>query len=516
MIIEKNNKEVIKLSNNNYNSDLIVLILTGKITLNQFKEKVEFDSIHELHPETGKSIPHFISASNRFDFASDSIEWLNDNCQLDINHKDSNGNTMLHIAAEMGNRELLEYLLFVGADVNAVNKQGETAIFCVFHTFEAEVAEVLLRHGLDVDIENIDGDTILDIINREDDPDEYEDILEQLNYYKLENTRKNTVSIYNESKINKIMKDITDGESPTIPLYNKMLSYGEKRILSPVSKEIFEKVDSLIERFPHFQEAIDYVKEQISLSLLSNEPYFSMKPLLMYGGPGVGKTRFNIELNKMIGGEFLVIDGGNISASFVIGGSSPTWRDSSPGKVAKQLINGNVANPIVQLDEIDKMSAQQGYDPYGPLHPLLESKTASEFEDEFVGIPLDCSYVNWIATANNLSSIPDPILDRFLVVNIPSPSKEQMIKIASSVYNDIINDPKNPWGERFHDKLDDDILDGLSGNTPRQINRILLSTMGKVALKEMDKNRPEDSLISIKKEDISDSKIGKKVKIGMI
>ena len=504
------------MSKNNYDSNLIVLLLTGKISLASFKDRVDPDTMQTLHSETGKSIAHFASASHRYEFASDAIEWMHTELGLDLNHVDSEGNTMLHIAAEFGNQELLEYLLFSGVDRDIQNKQGETALFTVLHTFDSDVSEILLRHGASVDIKNIDGDTIIELCEGDDEPEEYEEILEQLHFYKNENTSEHTVKIYSEKKLSKAMKEITDGESPTIPLYNNMMNFGENRVLAKVSKDVFKQVGELKERFPHFVEVIEKIQEDISLSLLAEEPYFAIKPLLMLGGAGVGKTRFNKELNKVIGSEFIVIDGGNVSAGFVIGGHSPAWRDSSPGKIAKQLINGQVANPIIQLDEIDKMSAQTGYDPFGPLYPLLEYNTAAEFIDEFVGIPMDCSYVNWIATANTLSTIPAPILDRFEVITVPNPSKEQMVDITKSVYNDIINDPKHPWGKRFHEQLDNSIIDNLVSKTPREINRILLSAMGKVALKELDSERPEDTLISIKSDDIDFKRIGRKTPMGLV
>lgn len=503
------------MSKNNYISDLLVLILTGSITLSLFKEKASSANIQELHKETGKSILHYIALSSRYEFAADAIKWLKDEFDIDLNFPDTSGNTMLFGASESGNIELIDYLAISGADFNHVNKQKESALFSIFHTFDDTAAEALLRNGVSVDIANIDGQTILDICSEEGDREEYDDLIELLTHYRFENSTEQTVKVYSARKLNKSLKDNTDSESATILLYNNMLNAGEYRTLTPVSLETFSKVSELSVKFPHFINMINYIKEQISLSLLSKEPYFAMKPLLMFGGPGVGKTRFNMELSKIIGLEIVVIDGGNVSGGFIIGGSSATWRDSSPGKVAKQIITGNTANPIVQLDEIDKMSSQQGFDPFGPLHPLLEYKTASEFVDEHVNIPIDCSYINWIATANNLASIPDTILSRFLVVKIPDPSKKQMVAITKSVYEDIIFDPKNPWGERFHDSLDKEVVCLLLTNTPREINRILLAAMGKVALKQMGSD-DIDSLISIKKKDIQQSKIGKKSRMGMV
>jgi ATP-dependent Lon protease len=498
------------------NSELLVLILTGKITLSLFKKKASLLNVEKIHEATGKSIIHYLALSNRYEFASDAIEWLKEEFDININIVDNEGNTPLFGASQVGNVELIEYLFISGADFNHINNQKESALFSVFETYDEDVTQSLLRNGTNVDIENIDGYTILDMCSYEEDHEEFSEIVELLTEYKFKNSTEQTVKIYSERNINKFLKDNTDKESPVIPFYNKMLNSGQCRILASVSVDTLTKVDELVINFPNFSEIIDHVKEQICLSLLSEDPYFSMKPLLMLGGPGVGKTRFNIELSKIIGAEIVVIDGGNISGGFIIGGNSPAWINGSPGKVAKQLIYGNTANPIVQLDEIDKMSSQQGFDPFGPLYSLLEHKTASDFIDEYVGLPMDCSYLNWISTANNLSSIPDAILSRFLVKKVPNPSKKQMVNITKSVYSDIINDPKNPWGHKFDNVLDDSVILSLSSQTPREIHRMLLAAMGKVALKAHKEKRDKDSIIGINSDDIRLSMIGKKTTMGMV
>ena len=126
------------------------------------------------------------------------------------------------------------------------------------------------------------------------------------------------------------------------------------------------------------------------------------------------------------------------------------------------------------LDEIDKKS-EGNYDPLGALYPLLEYQTAKEFVDEYLEFPLDASNVIWVATANTLNTIPEPILDRFVVFDVAKLSKEETIKVAQNIFNDLTRGlkPQN---------LSSDILEILQDKTPRQIKQILKKALAYAAV----------------------------------
>ena len=88
-------------------------------------------------------------------------------------------------------------------------------------------------------------------------------------------------------------------------------------------------------------------------------------------------------------------------------GASAQWQNARPGKIAQALIEGEYANPVVVLDEIDKSGGDHRYDPMGALYTLLERDTAASFKDEFIDVDMDASHILWIATANDDSAIPE-------------------------------------------------------------------------------------------------------------
>jgi len=116
-------------------------------------------------------------------------------------------------------------------------------------------------------------------------------------------------------------------------------------------------------------------------------------------------------------------------------------------KGIRDILNGTYANPVIMVDELDKAGGGNQYDPLGALYMLLERDTAAEFVDEFVEIPIDASGVVWIATANEESKIPDPILNRMNVYAVGSPDRDGSARIAQAIYGEIRG--SHDWGKDF-------------------------------------------------------------------
>ena len=105
----------------------------------------------------------------------------------------------------------------------------------------------------------------------------------------------------------------------------------------------------------------------------------------------------------------------SLTAGWVLSGASSQWKGARPGKVFETLVDGQYANPVMVVDEIDKARGEHAYDPMGALYSLLELDTAGSFTDEFAEVAIDASQVIWVATANDERAIPDPILNRMNV-----------------------------------------------------------------------------------------------------
>lgn len=252
----------------------------------------------------------------------------------------------------------------------------------------------------------------------------------------------------------------------------------------------------LYERFPNFHEALDKVSKQLHLLKRSGkEVPLRLRPLLLVGGSGVGKSHFAWQLAKTLGAPAREVDFATATAGFVLAGSSPQWADAKHGMVFDELINGPYGNPVFIGNEIDK-SAQDGvrFPPVGPLYTLLEPETAHRFIDEFAETALDASYVCWVLTANDLLTIPGPLLLRMDVVTVPPPTPNQLLVIGQNIYRELLD--KAPWGPTFPTLLGDDVLELVaSSGTPRQMRNALLDALGQAAMEQSSKVRPEHIIV---------------------
>ena len=108
--------------------------------------------------------------------------------------------------------------------------------------------------------------------------------------------------------------------------------------------------------------------------------------MLLLGPPGVGKTHFARELAQLLGTGMGFISMSSLTAGWVLSGASSQWKGARPGKVFETLVDGQYANPVMVVDEIDKAGGEHAYDPLGALYSLLEHDTAGRFTDEFAEV----------------------------------------------------------------------------------------------------------------------------------
>lgn len=254
-------------------------------------------------------------------------------------------------------------------------------------------------------------------------------------------------------------------------VYQKMLDAGPERFVSaPTSEAALQPV---LEDCPNFSDVIDDLGKFVALGMESVRPA-RLLPVLLAGDPGVGKTYFAKRMSEVLGVPYCFVSMGSLTASWVLGGAASQWTGARQGKVAETLIEGSFANPVIVLDELDKCGGDPRYDPFALLLQLLEPETASHFVDEFLDVKMDTSCITWVATANDARRIPEYILSRMSVYEVPAPDAVQARVIAKNIYANLLK--ANGW--RMSPELDSDVLDCLSGIAPREMRNRLIDALG--------------------------------------
>ena len=282
------------------------------------------------------------------------------------------------------------------------------------------------------------------------------------------------------------------GLSPTAnealrALYEKMLRLGGQRFT--VKPSALPEMDALFEELPNFTEVLEDVRKQLALCVDSNDSV-ELPPMLLLGEPGIGKTHFARRLAQLLGTGFGFVPMSSLTAGWVLSGASSQWKNAKPGKVFDTFLNGDYANPVIVVDEMDKSSGDGQYDPLGALYELLESSTATRFVDEFAEVPIDASGAVWLATANDPARIPEPLLSRMSVYEIDPPDAEGSARIAASIYAEIRG--AHDWGRQFPESLSASALDRLASLPPREMRRAVQAAFGNAKLDGRSEVRPDD------------------------
>lgn len=290
------------------------------------------------------------------------------------------------------------------------------------------------------------------------------------------------------SQINKSLSFYIVPQNVSIPLSkdNDSLKYYAEIIsgkpvplvAAPNPEQVFGELQR---HFPWAERLNNIVCRQIAMNR-TGRGYAFVRPLLIHGKPGVGKTRYAQFLAEHMGVPFTLFSAAGNADSMLLKGSARGWSSTRPSFAIETIVKNKVANPLILVDEIDKANrspSNGSIEQY--LHGVMDPGSAEKLLDECLMVPVNLSAVSWILTANHIENFSSSFLERLISVEIPRPSSQHHETLTRSMLASLMKE------YQMHESMMPGIPEGLwntfihAADNPRMLRKMMETWLGEAA-----------------------------------
>lgn len=261
-------------------------------------------------------------------------------------------------------------------------------------------------------------------------------------------------------------------------------------IYSPTNHDFAKAYKTLNAEHYGLEKVKDRIIEQIAVMI--NKPDGNNPIICLVGPPGVGKTSLGKSIAKALGREYQRVSLGGLHDESEIRGHRRTYIGAMPGRIIDAMRRANTSNPVLLLDEVDKIAADARSNPEAALLEVLDPEQNCHFHDNYVDVDYDLSKVLFIATANTLSTLSRPLLDRMEIIDISGYILEEKIEIAKRHLIPRLLERHGLTGKslKFSDESLRIIIEGYTSESGvRQLEKSLAKIIRKQLVKKMSKEK---------------------------
>lgn len=280
--------------------------------------------------------------------------------------------------------------------------------------------------------------------------------------------------------------------NPTHPDYAVTYGYLETLldlpwgVKTPLNTDFARAEEILDSR--HF--GLEKVKERVleQLAAMMNNPSGRSPIICLVGAPGVGKTSLGASIAEALGRKYQRVSLGGLHDESEIRGHRRTYVGAMPGRVIDAVRRSGSSNPVLLLDEVDKIGSDFKGDPSAALLEVLDPEQNCRFHDNYIDVDFDLSDVLFIATANTLQTLSQPLLDRMEIIDISGYSAEEKLEIARRhlIPRQLRENALSDDDLRFTDEAVQKIIEGYTAESGvRQLEKAVTSVVRKVILRKM-------------------------------
>lgn len=217
-------------------------------------------------------------------------------------------------------------------------------------------------------------------------------------------------------------------------LVKSLKSLGDPKELVLATGAHFDALRELEQSLPHHAAFFVPLRNRIKIQAATHQP-LQLGRMLLGGEPGIGKSYAVHAIAEALRLPLLEIQLSGSSDTLLFTGTSRQWGNSAPGVLSRFMAGCAVANPLIVLEEIDKTGANSHGSVQDVLLMLLEPENSKNFDDRFLNLPIDLSYLSYLATANDLEQLSLPLLSRLTVVELEAPGAQHLAQLVQRLYD---------------------------------------------------------------------------------